>query len=172
MLERIRAALDILRFRAAAVDQAIHDEGVFLAAATIAALAGVATASGFGSSLAGHLGYSVVYLAGSFLFAGVIHLGAVVVLNAKRDFRAFYRPFGHTYLVRWIIGIPVMQAFFGWAVWLWQLAAVVFVAERVYGLDRVRAIVLIAVPAVAVLVVAVVFNGTLALMALMVNWLL
>ena len=168
-LGRIRSAFDILRFRAAAVDEASNDEGAFLAAATIAALAGIAAAAGFGSSLAGHLGYSVVYLAGSFLFAGVIHLGAVVVLNAKRDFLAFYRPFGHTYLALWIIGIPVIQVFFGWAVWLWQLASVVFIAERVYGLDRGRAVALIAVPAVAGLVVAVVFNGALTLMA---SWLL
>ncbi len=96
----------------------------------------------------------------------------MIGFDAKRDFLAFYRPFGHTYLAFWIIGIPVIQAFFGWAIWLWQLAAVVFVAERVYGLDRVRAVALIAGPAVGALVAVAVFNGALAMIAPVVGWLL
>ncbi|HJO04482.1 MAG TPA: hypothetical protein QGG47_10965 [Acidobacteriota bacterium] len=171
-LGRVRSALDILRFRAAAVDDAIQDEGAFPAAAAIASLAGIATAAAFGLSFAGHVGTSLAYLAGSFLFAGLIHLVAVIGFDAKRDFLAFYRPFGHTYLAFWIIGIPVIQAFFGWAIWLWQLAAVVFVAERVYGLDRVRAVALIAGPAVGALVAVAVFNGALAMIAPVVGWLL
>ncbi len=170
-LDRIRSALDILRFRVAAVDRASADDDAFPAAMVIAALAGIAAAAGSGLSLAGHVGYSLVHLVASFLFAAVIHLGAVVVFDAKRDFLAFYRPFGHTYLALWIIGIPVVQAFFGWAVWLWQLAAVVFVAERVYGLDRVRAVALIVVPALVALIVTVAFSGALALMAMLAGWL-
>ncbi len=171
-LARIRSALDILRFRAVAVDAVSSDDDAFPAAMVIASLAGIAAAAGTSLSFAGHLGYSVVYLAGSFLFAAVVHLGAVVFLDAKRDFLAFYRPFGHTYLALWIIGIPVIEAFFGWAVWLWQLAAVVLVAERVYDLDRVRAVALVVVPAIAAPVVVAGSAGALALMAMLAGWLL
>lgn len=166
LLERIRAAFDVLRLRTRAVDAAIADEGAFAHALAIVALAGVAVGVGRSASLPGTLATAAAQVLGSLLLAGVIHLGARLVLDADQSFVRFYRAFGLTYLIFWASGIPIVYALFRWLLWAWQLAAVVLVTERAYRLDRVKAALLVGIPVLCGLVLMAVFNGLVALVGL------
>lgn len=165
-LDRVRSGIDILRFRAAAVDTVLDDEGAFVPALGMAALAGVAAAAGSAASVAGGVALAISYLALSLAFAGAVHLGARVVLEARADFVRFYRAFGHTYLALWLVGIPLVQALFAWGLVAWQIAATVFIAERAYRIERVQAVAVVGVPLLVALLLALLLNSLLALAAL------
>ena len=170
-LDRIRTAFDILRLRTAAVDACLADEGAFIAAVAIVGLAGVAGAVAAGAGVGGHLASVLAYVLVSVVYAAAVHLGATVIADGDGDFIAFYRALGHTYLALWITGIPLIQAFFTWALWLWQLAAIVLIAERVYRLERAKAVAVVGVPAAVGLFLALLFNGLIAMKALLAGWL-
>lgn len=169
-LDRIRNAFDVLLFRPAAVDEVVGDPGAFAPALAIVVLAGIAAAAGSGAWLIGYVGSSISYLLLSLLFAATVHLGATLVLGARNDFVAFYRGVGYTYLGLWIAGIPVVNAFLIWALWAWHLAAVVFVAERCYRLERVQAAAVVCIPAAIGIFLALMFNGMVALATLVGGW--
>lgn len=169
-LDRIRNAFDILSFRPAAVDELVGDSGAFAPALAIVALAGIAAAAGSGAWLVGYVGSAISYVLLSLLFAATVHLGATLVLGSRSDFVTFYRGVGYTYLVLWIAGIPVVNAFLIWALWAWQLAAVVFVAQRCYRLDRVQAVAVVCIPAAAGIFLALLLSGMVALATLVGGW--
>lgn len=166
-LERIRTAVDVLRLRAGAVDAALADEGGFAPAMTIVALAGVAEAAGTAAPLAVAAGLVIVQLLASLLLAAVVHLGARLTIDPRADFIRFYRAFGYTYLAVWLTGIPIVHALFGWGLWLWHIAAAVYVAERCYRVERVRAVLLVGLPVAAGLVLTLLFHGVVAMAALL-----
>lgn len=165
-LDRIRSGVEILRLRSAAVDEVLDDDGAFATSLGMAALAGVAAAAGSASSVAAGVALAVSYLVLSLAFAGLIHLGARVVLAAEGDYVRLYRAFGHTYLLLWLAGIPLVHALFGWVLWAWQVVATVLVAERAYRIERVQAAAIVGVPVVGALMLALLFNGLVALAAL------
>lgn len=163
LLERIRNAFDVLRFRTDAVDTALADTGAFPHALAIVALAGVAEAVGRSASLPGVLAAAVAHVLGSLLLAGAIHLGARLVLGARQDFVRFYRALGLTYLLFWAVGIPIVHALFRWVLWAWQIAAVVLVTERAYRIDRVQAAFAVALTVLSGLVLLLILNSIRAL---------
>ncbi|MFW6198767.1 MAG: hypothetical protein ACOC5E_02980, partial [Acidobacteriota bacterium] len=106
----------------------------------------------------------------AFLIACGLHLLATVAFEGRGSFQAFFGVFGHTYLLAWILGVPVIEAFFRWPVRIWQVAVVAYVLERVYSLERVRAVAAVAIGVVTILLVALVFHAVAALVALAAAW--
>jgi len=170
-LARIRRAVDVLRFRAAAIDDVTGDAAGTVSAGAIVALAGVAAANDSGLFLPAYVGMAALYLVVSVVIAGVIHLGATRVLGARGEFLAFYRAFAQTYLLLWLVGVPIVQVLLTWALWAWQIAVSVYCAERVYRLARVRAVGVVLVPLAALLLVVGLLSSFFALLALMTGWL-
>lgn len=166
LLDRIRTAFEILCFRKAAVDEAVHDAGGFPYALAVVALAGVAVGVGRGLQLPGIVLFALLQLATSLLLAGAIHLGARLALDSEQDFVRFYRAFGLTYLLFWLTGVPIVHALLRWALWAWQIAAAVLVAERAYGLERVRAALVVGIPILGALFLLALLNGLMMLGAL------
>lgn len=171
-LAQIRRAVDVLRLRADAIDAVATDRNATLGAFAIVALAGVAAASDAGLFLPAYLGMAVAYVLVSLAVAGVIHLGASQVLRARGDFLAFYRAFAQTYLLLWLVGVPLVQALLLWGLWAWQIAVTCYCAERVYRLARVRAVGVVVVPLLALLLAIGLLSSFLALFALLTGWLL
>jgi hypothetical protein len=171
-LEQIRRAVDVLRLRADAVDAVTADRSATPGALLIVALAGVAAASDAGLFLPAYVGMAVLYVVVSLAVAGILHLGATQVLGARGEFLAFYRAFAQSYLLLWLVGVPIVQAFLLWALWAWQVAVTCYCAERVYRLARVRAVGLVVVPLFAVLLTIGLLSSFLALFALVTGWIL
>jgi hypothetical protein len=170
-LDRIRRAVDVLRFQRAAIDEVATDRNAVLPAAAIVALAGVAAANGAGLFLPAYVGMAALYVVASVVLAGIIHLGATQVLGARADFLSFYAAFAQTYLLLWLVGIPLVERFMTWGLWAWQVAAAVYIAERVYRLARVRAAGVVLVPLAVLLLVVGLLSGFFALFALVTGWL-
>ncbi len=170
-LERIRRAFDVLRLRADAVDALADDDGAFLSAAAVAALAGVAMAAGDEAGLAGHALAAVAWLALSMAFTAAVRVVAGSAFGARGGFVRLYRAFGHTYLALWVAGVPPVHAALVWALWLWQLVAGAFVVERVCGLTRRQAAATVGGLAAAGLFLVLLVNGLLAVLAMAVAWL-
>lgn len=169
-LEQIRRAVDVLRLRDGAIDAVAADRSATLGAIAIVALAGVAAASDAGLFLPAYVGMATLYVVVSLAVAGIIHLGATRVLGSRGDFLAFYRTFAQSYLLLWLVGVPIVQALLLWALWAWQLAVTCYCAERVYRLARVRAVGAVLVPLVAVLLMIGLLSSFLALFALLTGW--
>ena len=170
-LERVRRAFEMLLLRADAIDDVLGDDTAFLSGLAIVALAGVASAVGSDLSIPGYVGLALLYVVASVVLAGIVHLAARLVLGASAEFMRFYRAFAHSYLILWITGIPVIQAFFTWALAAWMLAVVVYIAERCYRLERVQAVAVVGIPVVALFVLAGLVNGVMAVVALVSGWL-
>lgn len=169
-LDRIRRAFDMLLLRTDAIDAVLADTGAFLPALAIVALAGAATAAGAGAWLGGYLGSAAAYVLLSLLLAAAVHLGATMGLKARADFVTFYRGLGSTYLLIWVAGIPIVQAFFTWMLLAWQLAVMVLVAERCYRIERVQAAAVVCIPAIGGLFLALLVSSMLALASVFVGW--
>ena len=171
-LEQIRRAVDVLRFRDAAIDSVAADRGATFAAVAIVALAGVAAAADAGLFLPAYVAMAFLYVTISLVIAGVIHLGATQVLGARGEFLGLYRAFAQTYLILWLVGVPIVQALLLWALWAWQIAVTCYCAERVYRLARVRAVGVVLVPLAGLVLAVGLLSSFLALFALVTGWML
>lgn len=171
-LHRIRRGVDMLRFDGSAIDELAADGGAFLQALAVVALAGTAAAAGAGRHLGGIVSFAIANTLMAMLNALVLHLLATMAFEGRGTYRRFFRAFGHSYLLVWILGVPVIEAFFRWPVRIWQVAVIAYVVERVYGLERLRAIATVAILVVALALLAGVFHSIAALVALIGGWLL
>jgi len=170
-LDRIRLAVEMLAFRASAIDAVAGDSGAFVPGVAIVALAGVARSADYGLFVPAYVGNAIVMVVWSLILAAMVHLVATQVFAARRRFLPLYRVVSHTYLLLWIVGIPVVERFFIPLLAVWQLAVIAYATERIYRLDRTRAVAAVLLSALIGLLALAMLSGFVALGAL-VSWLL
>jgi hypothetical protein len=124
-----------------------HDEKAFGPAVGIIAISGACWAIG-SFQLLGIIYMPILRLIGFFLFTGIVHVVAAILFGGKGEFKQFFSPIGCAAFITWIAIIPIIGPLFGWLAGLWLLVPSVLAVERIYGLDRGKAIISVLAPVV------------------------
>jgi len=161
-------AFEIVQLKTDQIDSTAKDEGAFVMGLVIIALAGVAGAIGT-FSMRGLVFYPVLAVVGAFLFTGLLHLLATLLFKGEGDFLEFFRPASHTYILHWVMVVPVL----GWALapiaGIWGLVVSVLIVERIYGLDRAKAIATVAIVVGAFMLLSIILVSMMAVFWVMVR---
>lgn len=162
-------ALDILQLKTEQIEKTAKDEEAFTMGLVMIALAGVATAVGR-LEISGLIFYPVLVVVFAFIWAGILHLLATLVFKGEGDFMEFFRPFSHTCILYWVAVIPIL----GWAILaplaeIWGLVVTVVIVEKLYGLDRPKAIATVLIPVAAFLLLFLIFGSLIMMWWLMMS---
>ena len=158
-IEEIQRALEIVQLKWAAIDEAAQDDEAFPMGIAIIALSGVAWALGATLLFPGLLFVPLVLIVVAFLVAGLLHILATV-FGGQGDFIRFFRPYSYTYVLQVVAVIPWLGWMLGLLALLWQMRVSVLIIERIYGLERLRAAISVAVVFGLGSLVLVVFGST------------
>lgn len=165
-VEYVQDALEIIQLKTEQIDKTAKDEGAFVMGLVIIALAGIASAIGT-FNFPGLIFNPVLSIVGAFLVTGLLHLLATLLFKGEGDFLEFFRPVSLTYILYWVMVIP----FLGWALsplaGIWGLVVSVLIVERVYGLDRAKAIATVAIVIGAFMMLFIIFGSMMAMLWVM-----
>jgi len=165
-VEYVQDALEIIQLKTEQIDKTAKDEGAFVMGLVIIALAGIASAIGT-FNFPGLIFNPVLSIVGAFLVTGLLHLLATLLFKGEGDFLEFFRPVSLTYILYWVMVIP----FLGWALsplaGIWGLVVSVLIVERVYGLDRAKAIATVAIVIGAFMMLFIIFGSMMAMLWMM-----
>ncbi len=165
-VDYVQDALKIIQLKTEQIDKTAKDEGAFVMGLVIIALAGVASAIGT-FNFPGLIFNPVLSIVGAFLVTGLLHLLATLLFKGEGDFLEFFRPVSLTYILYWVMVIP----FLGWALsplaGIWGLVVSVLIVERVYGLDRAKAIATVAIVIGAFMMLFIIFGSMMAMLWMM-----
>lgn len=157
-VDYVQDALEIVQFKTGQIDKTAKDEGAFVMGMVIIALSGIALAIGR-FDFPGLVFNPVLAVVFAFIWTGLLHLLATLVFKGEGDFIEFFRPISHAYVLLWAMVIPFFWFPLGMIAGLWAAAVCVLIVERIYGLDRARAIATVAIPIGAFLLLLFVFGG-------------
>jgi hypothetical protein len=165
-VDYVQNAFEIIQLNTEQIDRTAKDEGAFIMGLVIIALAGIASAIGT-FNFPGLVFNPVLMVVAAFLVAGLLHLLATMLFKGEGDFLEFFRPVSHTYILYWVTVVP----FLGWLLaplaGLWGMVVTVLIVERVYNLDRAKAIATVAIVVGAFMLLFIIFGGMLAVFAVM-----
>ncbi|MBN2565095.1 MAG: hypothetical protein JXB46_05240 [Candidatus Eisenbacteria bacterium] len=120
----------------------------------ILAISGIAF--GIGSfSLGGMFLWPIIRVIGGFIFVAIVHFIATTFFEGKGQLTGLALPVFCASVIAWVTIIPVVgPVILGPLTGLWLLVVTVFSVELIYGIDRARAIAVVAIPFVVFLVIA------------------
>jgi len=157
-IDYVQKALEIIQLKTEQIDSTAKDEGAFIMGLVMIALAGVASAIGR-FDLPGLIFNPVLFVVFAFIWTGLLHLLATLLFKGEGDFMEFFRPTSHTYILYWVMVVP----FLGWALaplaGIWSLVVSVLIIERIYGLDRAKAIATVAIVVGAFMLLFIIFGS-------------
>lgn len=156
-VEYVKQALEIVQLKGDAIDRASQDEEAFAMGLIVIALAGAGLAIAFVNPF-GLIAFPVLWIVIAFIWAGVFHLLATLAFKGEGEFMDFFRPYALAFVLFWVNVVPGLNVVLGWAAGLWLLVVAALCVERVYGLDRPRAIATVGIPTAAVLALVFVFG--------------
>lgn len=165
-VEYVKQALEVVQLKPGPIDALAGDERAFAMGLGIVAIGGVAGAIGT-LMLPGIIFYPILMIVGAFIGAGLLHLLATLAFKGQAEFMAFFRPFSHTFVLTWVTVIPILGWMLGMLANLWMLVVTVVIIERVYRLDRAKAIATVAILVGAGFLLVAVFGGLAAMMVWM-----
>jgi hypothetical protein len=149
----LKKGWEVVKLNGQAIQELADDKKAFGPAIGIVAISGACWAIGAFQFL-GIIYGPIIRVIGFFIFTGIVHVVAGVLFGGKGEFKQFFSPIGCATLITWIAIIPVIGPFFfGWLAGLWLLVPSVLAVERIYGLDRAKAIISVLAPVVLGLIV-------------------
>ena len=157
-VDHVQDALKIVQFKAEQIDKTAKDESAFVMGLVIIALSGIALAIGR-FDFQGLVFNPVLAVVFAFIWTGLLHLLATLLFKGEGDFIEFFRPISHAYIVLWVVVIPFFWFPLGLIAEIWAAAVSVLIVERIYGLDRGKAIATVAIPIGAFFLLLFVFGG-------------
>jgi hypothetical protein len=165
-MDYLKKGWEVVQLKVDAIDQLAADQKAFGPAIGILAIGGVCGAIGT-FNLPGVVMYPVMRIIAYFVFIGIIHFAATSFFGGKGDFKATFTPPAIASFVSWVAIVPFVGTFIAGLAGLWMLAVTVVTVERVYGLDRGKAITAVAIPVVLGIVLAMIFAAAIGFGALM-----
>jgi len=165
-VDYLKKGWEIVQLKTDAIDQMAADEKAFGPAIGILAIGGVCGALGV-LSLAGIVMFPVMRVIAFFIFIGIIHFAATTILGGKGDFKAAFIPPAIGSFVSWVGIIPILGTFLAGLAGIWMLVVTVLTVERVYGLERGKAIIAVAIPVVLGIIIGMIFAAAVGLGTLM-----
>ncbi len=146
-VEYVKRALEIVQLNGDEIDRIKRDEDAFTIGLVIIVLSGVAAAIGSMAPF-GVVVIPVFTLIGAFVGSGILHLIATVAFKGEGEFLDFFRPFSFAYILTWVSVIWVLNFVLAPLAFVWMCVVWVVCVERVYGLERPKAIATVAIPVV------------------------
>jgi len=157
-VDYVHDAIEIIQLKTDQIDKTAKDESAFMMGLVIIALAGIAMAIGM-FNFPGLIFYPVLSIVGAFLVAGLLHLLATLLFKGEGDFLEFFRPFSHTYILHWVMVIPWLGLALAPIAGLWGLVVSALIVERVYSLDRAKAIAAVAIVIGAFMLLSIILGS-------------
>jgi hypothetical protein len=150
----VKMGWEVVKLKVEAIEKLAADEKGFGPAIGIVAIGGACLAFG-ALRPAFFVPSAILMLIQMFIFTGIVHFCATSFLGGKGEFKQFFVPVGCASFIFWALIIPgVGPVLLSWLAGIWILVVSVLVAEKVYGLDRGKAVVAVAIPVVVVLILA------------------
>lgn len=165
-VEHLKRALEVVQLNGEEIDRVTADEEAFTMGLLIIGLSGVAAAIGSMAPF-GVVILPVFCLIGAFIGSGILHLIATVAFKGEGEFLDFFRPFSFAYILTWVSVIWVLNFALTPLAWVWMCVVWVVCVERVYGLDRPKAIATVAIPVVVLTVLFIMFFAAVLSMAVL-----
>ncbi len=155
-MDYLKKGWEVVQLKTDAIDQLAADEKAFGPAIGILAIGGVCGALGV-FNLPGVIMFPVMRVIGFFIFIGIIHFVSTSMLGGKGDFKAAFIPPAVGSFVSWVGIVPFLGTFLAGLVGIWMLVVTVVTVERVYGLERGKAIIAVAIPVVVGIIISMIF---------------
>jgi len=165
-MDYLKKGWEVVQLKTDAIDQLAADEKAFGPAIGILAIGGVCGALGI-FNLPGIVMFPVMRVIGFFIFIGIIHFVSTSMLGGKGDFKAVFIPPAVGSFISWVGIVPFLGVFLAGLAGIWMLVVTVLTVERVYGLERGKAIIAVAVPAVLGIIIAMIFAAAIGIGTLM-----
>ncbi len=157
----VKMGWEVIKLKAEAIEKLAAEEKGFGPAIAIIAIGGACGALGTIQAAPLFVVFAVAALVGMFIFTGIVHFAATSFLGGKGEFKPFFVPVGCGALITWATIIPVIGPLLSWLAGIWLLVVSVLVTEKVYGLDRGKAVVAVAIPVVILLIIGSIFGALL-----------
>lgn len=167
-MDYLKKGWEVVQLKTDAIDQLAADEKAFGPAIGILAIGGVCGALGT-LNLPGLVMFPVMRIIGYFIFIGIIHFAATSFLGGKGDFKAAFVPPAVASFIAWVAIIPLLGPMIAMLAGLWMLVVTVLTVERVYGLDRGKAVVAVAIPVVLGIIISMILVAVVGIGALMLS---
>jgi len=165
-IEYVKQAVEIVQLKPEQIDRAKDDEDAFTMGLVIIALAGVGAAIGSMAPLL-VIVMPIFYVIGAFIVAGIFHLIATVAFKGEGEFLDFFRPFSLAYVLQWVNVIWVLNIVLAPLAGIWLCVVAAVTIERVYGLDRMKAILTVVIPVAILAVLSFMFFAVVLSMAVL-----
>ncbi len=155
-IEYVKQAVQIVQLKSEEIDRAKDDEDAFTMGLVIIALAGVGAAIG---TMAPFLVIimPIFYVIGAFIVAGIFHLIATMAFKGEGEFLDFFRPFSLAFVLQWVNVIWVLNMVLAPLAGIWLCVVAAITIERVYGLDRMKAVLTVVIPVAVLMVLGFMF---------------
>ena len=166
----LKKAWEVVKLNKEVIEELSNDDKAMGPAIGIVAISGVCWAIGTWNPL-GIILMPIFRLIGFFIFFAIVHFAAATFLGGKGDFKRLLVPCGFATLVTWvaIIPFPPFAIFFGVLAGLWALVPCVLATESVYGLDRGKAIIAVAIPLALGIIISLVLAAAVGVGMLLLN---
>lgn len=148
----LRKGIEIAQLKKDAIQIVAGDKEALGPALGILAIGGVCAAIG-ALSLLGLIVMPIAMVVGMFIVVAIMHFVATSFMGAKGgQFSALFAPLSCATIITWIgiiCIIPFLGRLLAFIAGLWLLVICVIIVETVYQIDRAKAIIVVAVPVVA-----------------------
>jgi len=149
----LKKGWEVVKLNTQAIQELAEDEKALGPAIGIIAISGACWAIGAFQFL-GIIYMPILRVIGFFIFTGIVHLVAGILFGGKGEFKQFFQPIGCAAFITWIAIIPIAGPFFfGWLAGLWLLVPSVLAVEKIYGLDRGKAVISVLAPVILAFIV-------------------
>jgi hypothetical protein len=165
-VDYVHDAIEIVQLKTEQIDETAKDEGAFVMGLVIIALAGIASAIG-SFYFPGLVFYPVLAVVFAFVWTGLLHLLATLMFKGEGDFLEFFRPVSHTYILLWLTVIPFIGGLLGTLAFIWMAVVTALIVERIYSLDRAKAIATVAIVLGAYMMLFIIFGSMMAIIWVM-----
>jgi hypothetical protein len=152
-VDYIKRGWDVVQLKVEAVKELAADEKAIGPAIGILAIGGIC--AGIGSlNPIGLFVFPFVRVIGGFIFVALVHFVATTFFGGEGKLMSLAAPVFCASLVTWVTIIPIIgPTFLAFLAGLWLLVVSVVCVENIYGLDRGKAIGVVAIPVVLFLII-------------------
>ncbi len=152
-VDYIKLGWDAAQLKTDSIRRLADDSEAIGPAIGILAIGGVCAGIGSFSPI-GFFVLPLLRIIGAFLFAAITHFLATTFFDGKGKLTSLVVPLFCASLITWVAIVPILgPTFLAALAGLWMLVVMVVSVEIVYGIDRAKAIAVVAIPVVLFLII-------------------
>ncbi len=153
-VDYIKKGWEAAQLKTDVVKELAADEGGIGPAIGILAISGLC--AGIGSlNPMGLLAFPFVRVIGGFIAVAIMHFVATTFFGGKGKLTSLAVPVFCASIITWVSVVPIIgPTFLAFLAGLWMLAVMVICVENVYGIERAKAIGVVAIPVVLFFIIA------------------